>query len=271
VRFLRVAFIGGPPTGNNVSFGVGTNDFQPGAWDVLCEDCIFRGLGGRYAAMVYRGQNVTLRRAVARKDGGWGIGSSEATEFEPEGVIMFYETTDSSCEQCVALDSLKLSDPSAEALGAIIQNSHTDQHTNVTCSECFAVANEYSGFSFEGSGSVGNASLDDCTSADNSGNGFTANVDGAITLTRIASLDNDGTGVANYGDATVTLTDSQVSGNGGNDLDGVSGSTSGSGPAAVDLGAFDSDWIRSELCDATGETRGLCGTAGTFQEYLSSF
>jgi hypothetical protein len=270
VRFLRVAFIGGPATGNTVSFGVGTNDFQPGAWDVLCEDCIFRGLGGRYAALVYRGENVTFRRIVARKDGGWGIGSSGATNFEPEGVIVFYETKNSTCEKCVALDSLKESHSSAEALGSIIQNSHTNQHTNVTLSECFAVNNEFAGFSFEGNGSVGTTTVSDSYSADNSANGFTANVDGNITLTRIASLSNDGTGVASYGDATVTLTDSKVSGN-GETLNGVSGSTTGAGPHVIDLSQFDNSRLKSELCDLAQVSRGYCADGTSFQDYLQSF
>lgn len=270
VRFYRVAFIGGPATGNSVSFGIGTNDFQPGAWDVLCEDCIFRGPGGRYAAMVYRGQNVTLRRAVARKDGGWGIGSSSATDFEPEGVIMFYETKDSKCEQCVALDSLKLSHSSAEALGALIQNSHTNQHTNVVFSECFAVANSYSGIAFEGNGSVGNASVTDSYSVQNSANGITSNVDGSITLTAIASLDNDNTGVASYGGASVTLTNSKVSGN-GSQLSGVSGSTTGAGPHAIDLTGFDSARLHLELCELPAVTRGFCAGTLSFQDYLESF
>lgn len=271
VRFVRATFVGGPPTGNTVSFGVGTNDFQPGAWDVLCEDCVFRGMGGRYAALVYRGSKVTLRRAVARKDGGWGLGSSSATGSEPEGVIMFYETKDSSCEQCVALDSLKLSHSSAEALGALIQNSHTDQHTNVVFSECYAVSNDFSGIAFEGNGSVGTVSITDCLSAKNSKNGVTANVAGNIALTRVGSLSNQGAGVASYGSASVSLNDCKVSGNAGQALDGVSGSTSGGGPKAIDLSKFDSARLRAELCDRAGVTRGLCATSTSFQDYLKSF
>lgn len=270
VRFVRATFVGGPPGGNVVSFGVGTNDFYPGAWDVTCEDCIFRGLGGRYAALVYRATNVALVRAVARKDGGWGLDAA-STESEPEGVITFYESADSSCEQCVALDSVKASDPSSEALGALVQNSHSDQHTNVEFIECFSVANEFPGVSFEGNGSVGTASVTDSYSAANSGNGITANVDGTIALTRVASLDNQGVGIASYGDETVSLEDSRVDGNGGAPLDGVTGSVDGAGPHAIDLSGFDTDRIRAEICDRARETRGFCATDGTFQAYLESF
>ncbi|HWB80646.1 MAG TPA: hypothetical protein VG755_37040 [Nannocystaceae bacterium] len=267
VRFVRATFVGGPPEGNTVNFAIGTNDFAPGAWDVSCEDCIFRGLGGRYAVLVYRATNVVLTRAVARKDGGWGEGAAES---DPEGVITFYEASDSRCEQCVALDGLKQSGPTAEALGALVQNSHTDEHTNVAFVECLAIANAFPGIAFEGNGSVGSASVMDSYSVANTGNGITANVDGTIALTRIASLGNGGSGVASYGDGSVSLDDSIVGGNGGSDLDGVSGSTNGAGPAAIDLGGFDSDRIRAELCDRAGETRGLCATDDSFQAYLES-
>jgi hypothetical protein len=269
VTFRRTTFVGGPPAGNVVSWGVGTNDFQPGAWDILCEDCLFYGLGGRYAAMAYRAERVVLRRAVARKDGGWGLGGSGETEFEPEGGIMFYETSSSSCEQCVVLDSLKLSDPSAEALGALIQNSHDlSLHTDVSFSECVVVGNDYSGITFEGNGSVGNATVTDSHSAANTGNGITANVAGSIALTRIKSNGNAGVGVANYGSATMTLSDSIVSGNTGGALDGVSGATNGAGPAAIDLSAFDDARLRQELCVAAGVSRGYCAASGSFQDYL---
>lgn len=268
VRFVRATFVGGPPDGNTVNLAIGGNDFAPGAWEVSCEDCIFRGLGGRYAVLVYRATNVLLTRAVARKDGGWG--ESEDT-YDPEGVITFYEAADSRCEQCIALDGLKLSGSNAEALGALLQNSHTDQHTNVVFAECMAIANEFPGIAFEGHGSVGEASVVDTYSVGNTGNGVTANVGGTIALTRIASLGNGGSGVASYGDGSVSLDDSIVSGNAGAALDGVSGSTNGAGPAAIDLGGFDSDRIRAELCDRAGETRGLCATNDTFQAYLESF
>lgn len=268
VGFVRTTFVGGPPSGNTVTFAIGTNDFAPGAWDVTCEDCIFYGRGGRYSVLVYRAVDVVLTRAVARKDGGWG---EDAAESEPEGMIMFYEAADSLCEQCVALDGLKESGPNAEALGALLQNSHTDQHDNVAFVESLAVANQFPGIAFEGHGSVGSAPVIDSYSVGNTGNGVTANVDGTIALTRIASLDNTGSGVASYGAAAVTLDDSIVGGNGGNALDGVSGSTNGAGPGPIDLGGFDSARIRTELCDRAGETRGLCATNDTFQAYLESF
>lgn len=271
VRFYRTSFSGGPPAGNTVNFGVGTNDFQPGAWDILCEDCLFYGLGGRYSAIVYRAENVILRRAVARKDGGWGLGGPDETEFEPEGVIIFYESSSSSCEQCVVFDSLKLSDASAESLGALILNSHDDAlHHDVQVTGSLVVNNTFTGIGLEGNGAVHNALFVDTYVVANESNGVTLNLS-AVTAAfeRCAVIDNAGDGIANYGTADVTITDCVIRDNAGEQLRGVTGETAGAGPGAPDLTGFDSDRIREEFC--AGVDRGFCAGSGTFQEYLQGF
>jgi hypothetical protein len=271
VRFYRTSFSGGPPRGNTVNMGVGTNDFQPGAWDILFEDCLFYGLGGRYSLLVYRSRDVVLRRVVARKDGGWGLNGSGDTEWEPEGVIIFYESSDSVCEQCVVFDSLKLSHQSAEALGALIQNSHSDTlHDNVRVLESIVVNNAYSGLTLEGNGAVSNAGYSDTYSVANELNGVTLNLNSAsVEFTRCAVIGNGGDGIADYGSADVNLVDSIVRDNQGEQLRNVSGETAGSGPGPIDLSSFDSDRIRFEFC--AGVQRGFCATTSTFQEYLQNF
>jgi hypothetical protein len=271
VRLLRDSFVGGPETGNNVSFGVGTNDFYPGAWDILCEDCLFYGEGGRYAAMAYRSTRVTFRRIVARKDGGWGIGSSSATEFEPEGVVVFYESSDTLCDQCVVLDSLKLSHDSAEGLGAIIHNSHDDTYsTGCEVRRSIAIDNDYSGFTFEGNGRVNDARVTESYSAGNAGNGATLNLNegGTVGFTHSTIVGNDGDGIADYSSVNVTISECDVSGNGGEQLRGVSGDSGGPGAGAIDLSAFDGDRIRRELCEEV--SRGFCAGAMPFADYVSS-
>ncbi|MFO0548124.1 MAG: hypothetical protein U0271_07035 [Polyangiaceae bacterium] len=270
VAFRRVSFVGGPDSGNAASVAIGTNDFSPGANDIELEDCLFYGQGGRYALLVYRAQNVLVRRAVLRKDGGWGEAGPASTEYEPEGVLNFYESSGATCEGCVVLDSLKKSDDSAEALGAFLSvaNGPPDSHDSLFRG-CIAVANDYKGYAFEGLGSVSGARVEDSFSIGNQ-HGVVANLSGAsdITLERVALVGNPGVGAASYGAESVTLLDSEVHDN-GVDLDGVTGATNGAGPAAPDLAPFDSARIKAELCD--GETRGLCGQAGTFQDYLQSF
>jgi hypothetical protein len=271
VHFLRASFVGGPPSGNTVNWGAGTNDFEPGAWDILCEDCLFYGLGGRYAALVYRGQNVVLRRAVARKDGGWGLEGPDSTGWEPEGVIIFYESAGSACEQCVVLDSLKLSDDSAEGLGALILNSHSDTlHHDVHVTQSIVVNNAYTGLALEGNGAVLDALFADTYSAANTGNGVTLALDTLTgTFERCAVIGNGGDGIADYGSATVSILDCIVRDNAGEQLRGVTGETGGAGPGAIDLSGFDDGRIRAELCN--GVDRGFCATSSTFEDYLRSF
>lgn len=270
VTFRRVSFVGGPGSGNASSVAIGTNDFAPGASDVLLEDCLFYGLGGRYALLAYRSENVIVRRAVLRKDGGWGEAGPGSTEYEPEGVINFYESSGGQCEGCVVLDSLKRSDDSAEALGAFLSvaNGAPNSQDSVF-SGCIAVNNEYKGFAFEGLGSVSGARVEDSFAIGNA-HGVVANMSGPsdIALLRVGLIGNTGVGAASYGSESVSLVDSEVRDN-GSDLDGVSGSGAGTGPNMPDLSGFDSARIKAELC--AGETRGLCGQSGTFQEYVSSY
>lgn len=269
VTFRRVSFVGGPDSGNASSVAIGTNDFAPGATDVLLEDCLFYGKGGRYALLAYRTENVTVRRAVLRKDGGWGEAGPDSTEFEPEGVLNFYESSGGRCEGCVVLDSLKLSDDSAEGLGAFLSVANgAPGSQNSLFTGCIAVHNDFKAYAFEGLGAVTGARVEDSFAIDNA-HGVVANLAGSgdVTLERVALIGNAGVGAASYGNETVSLLDSEVRDN-GSDLDGVSGSTNGAGPSAPDLSGYDSSRIKAELC-AT-ETRGLCGQSGTFQEYLGS-
>lgn len=270
VTFRRVSFVGGPDSGNASSVAIGTNDFSPGASDILLEDCLFYGQGGRYALLAYHTVNVIVRRAVLRKDGGWGEAGPSSTEFEPEGVLNFYESSGGRCEGCVILDSLKLSDDSAEALGAFLSVANGDPNSQDSLfSASIAVNNDFKAFAFEGLGAVTGARVEDSFAIGNA-HGVVANLAGAsdITLQRVALIGNTGVGAASYGSESVSLLDSVVRDN-GSDLDGVSGSSTGAGPNMPDLSGYDSERIRAELC--ASETRGLCGQSGTFQEYLQSF
>ena len=271
VTFRRVSFAGGPTSGNAASVAIGTNDFYPGARDILLEDCLFYGLGGRYALLAYRTQNVVVRRAVLRKDGGWGLGGPSATEFEPEGVLNFYESLNGLCDHCVVFDSLKLSDDSAEALGGFLSVSNgAPDSVGTLFTASVAVNNEYKGFAFEGGSSVTGARVEDSYAIANT-YGIVANVvrTSDLTLERVAVIGNGGAGVASYGVETVSLLDSIVRGNTGPDLDGVSGSTTGAGPSPLDLSGFNSARIRAEFCRSA--TRGLCAGGTSFQEYLTGY
>lgn len=271
VRLSRCSFVGGPPTGNTVNLAIGTSDFQPGAWNVELVDAIVYGLGGRYDVLVYRAVDVTLTRVVARKDGGWGLGSSTATEYEPEGVVIFYESSRTLCDHCIVLDSLKASHDSAEGLGALIVNTHElDLSDDCVIRSSVVIDSAYSGITFEGHGRVVRARVEDSWSSGNAGNGATHNLGagGDVTYRNVTVTSNAGDGIANYAATAITLIDVLAARNAGEALRGVSGSSSGAGAPPLDFTGFDEARIRAELC--AGVSRGFCATSMTFSEYVTS-
>jgi hypothetical protein len=270
VSFFRVSFVGGPARGNVGSLTIGTNEFEPGAWDVVCEGCLFYGLGGRYSVLTYRATRVTLRDIVARKDGGWGLIKADTDGEQPEGVVIFYESSETLCERCVVLDSLHLGVSSP--LGALINNSHEpDLSVDSALESCIAIDNDYAGLTFEGRGRVNDARVSNCYSAHNSSNGITINLaaGGDIAIDHTSVSNNGGDGIADYSDdVSVSLDECSVQGNAGEQLRGVPGDEDGAGAPAIDLSGFDSARIRRELCD--GVSRGFCASDLPFAEYVVS-
>ncbi|HET9956909.1 MAG TPA: right-handed parallel beta-helix repeat-containing protein, partial [Polyangiaceae bacterium] len=261
VRLVGDSFVNGPPDGNAAVLSIGTNDWAPGAWNIEVIDTIVYGHGGRYDVLVYRANDVTLTRLVARKDGGW----SGDDQSNPEGVVIFYESSRSVCDRCVVLDSI--SESGAEPLGGIIVNSHDAKLSTDTEIRASAVIDSnYPGITLEGHGDVNEARIIDSYASGNSSNGVTLNVGGDLTITRLTAIANRGDGIANYGDITVSSSDCLLRDNSGEDLRGVPGTTTGSGAAPIDFAGFDQARVRRELC--AGETRGFCGANLSFAEHV---
>jgi hypothetical protein len=102
VKFKRVAFKGGPSSGNGVSLQIGTNDRTPGAHDILVEDSWVYGAGGRYKLLVYNSERVVIRRAVVRHDGGW-----TPSKGDPQGGITIYDSAHVRVENSMCVDSVQ--------------------------------------------------------------------------------------------------------------------------------------------------------------------
>ncbi|MBL0125347.1 MAG: hypothetical protein IPP88_22625 [Betaproteobacteria bacterium] len=99
LKFFRNEFKGGCPSGNCTNTTIGTNDFNDSA-DILLEDNWWHGNGGRYTVLVYNSNRVVIRRAVVRHDGGW-----TDTKGDPEAGFTFYNSTLSSAQNVIVLDS----------------------------------------------------------------------------------------------------------------------------------------------------------------------
>lgn len=263
VRLVGDSFVGGPADGNAAVLSIGTNDWAPGAWNIEVTDAIVHGRGGRYDVLVYHASDVALTRLVARKDGGW----SGDDQSNPEGVVIFYESSRCVCDRCVVLDSI--SESGAEPLGGIIINSHDAKlSTDTELRASVVIDSNYPGITLEGHGDVNDARIIDSYASGNSGNGVTLNVGGDVTITRLTAIANDGDGIANYGDIAASSSDCLLRNNAGEDLRGVPGTTSGNGAAPIDFAGFDQPRIRRELC--ASETRGFCGASLDFAEHVMS-
>jgi len=263
VRLAGDSFVNGPSDGNATVLSIGTNDWAPGAWNIEVSDGIVYGRGGRYDVLVYRANDVTLTRLVARKDGGW----SGDDQSNPEGVVIFYESSRCVCDRCIVLDSISQS--GAETLGGIIINSHdATLSTDTEIRASAVIDSDYPGITLEGHGDVNDARIVDSYASGNRSNGVTLNVGGDVTITRMTAIANDGDGIANYGDISASSTDCLLRDNGGEDLRGVPGTTTGTGAAPIDFAGFDQARIRRELC--ASDTRGFCGSSLDFAGYVKS-
>jgi hypothetical protein len=261
VRLVGDSFVGGPADGNAAVLSIGTNDWAPGAWNIEVSDALVYGRGGRYDVLVYRASDVSLTRLVARKDGGW----SGDDQSNPEGVVIFYESSRCVCDRCVVLDSI--SESRAETLGGIIINSHDAKlSTDTEIRASVVIDSDYPGITLEGHGDVNDARIIDSYASGNSSNGVTLNVGGDVTITRLTAIANEGDGIANYGDITASSSDCLLRDNGGEDLRGVPGTASGRGAAPIDFAGFDQVRIRRELC--ASETRGFCGGSLDFAHHV---
>jgi len=155
LKFLRCAFKNGPPTGNNVSVVVGTNDQTPGAHDILIEDSWVYGPGGRYKVLVFNSRNVVLRRVVVRHDGGW-IPSNE----DPQAGIAIYNSPDVELQNALVIDST-LQYPGWLGAIAHVQNDLRGTLENADARVRGSIVLNIAdvGVSYEGNGSIRDAQI----------------------------------------------------------------------------------------------------------------
>lgn len=206
LKFLRCAFEGGPATGNEVTLAIGTNNFTPGASDILLEDCWVFGLGGRYKVLVYNAQNVILRRVVARHDGGWS-----ATDDNPEGVFSIYESMNVRVQNCIALDPASgLINYEADYYGPANETTSTP-YDNDKWQGCMSFDGPNNAFAIEGPKDVTHCAVEDFV-AFQAAQGIAHNGSGTKTVTydRITKLGGAYAFAIWGGGGTMTVTNSII-------------------------------------------------------------
>ncbi len=141
MRFFRCAFIDGVTTAgaNSAVVAVGGSDHL--SWDtsdILFEDCVFFGVGGRYRAFVYGGRNVILRRCVARWDQGWDSDGSgiQAADFG------LYDSENCELQNCLSIDDLAPATYPGAYKAAFFMEQNYFASDNLAMRGCIAVNNQ---------------------------------------------------------------------------------------------------------------------------------
>jgi hypothetical protein len=206
LKFFRCTFEDGPMTASNVkNTNVGRIEDDPGVTsDILLEDCLFFGHGGRYELLVYNARRVVVRRAVIRHDGGWPGNASD-----PEAGITFYNSSYCVAQNVIVLDSLAEYYSWIAAFLAIHNpNVETLATSNLTYKGCIALATKGSGLSAEGQGVISDITIEDSVFWDNLGAGIVFNTkDKPNTRVTNATIGNSrytgtGRGIAYYSGTT---------------------------------------------------------------------
>ncbi len=252
VKIQNCGFIGGSTSGNVVNFGMGTNDFSPGATNILIEDSFFYGPSagsGRYQVMVFNSDNIILRRNIGSIEDGWDDGGSQ----NPSGIFTVYNSENVSVQNNVAIDITGAPDTYQAGFYFVTNTGISHGSDNNEWLGNIAVNSLEWGFLRDGNQSVSGTLVKDFTAIDTrkgglalgNGSGTHSGTFNRITIVDYTGVDSSGIGVGKFDSGgSVTLTNIIVSGHSGDDFSGVSpsffdtfnngGSQSGAGKQTYD-------------------------------------
>jgi len=161
IKILRSAFEGGPLSGNNYTFGMGTNNPGESTEYILIEDSWFYGPGGRQNLLIYKSNKVVIRRVVLRHDLGW----SNVGKTDPEGVGTIYNSNNVELQNVIVIDSShNPANTGSEWVGGFtvvnnVSSGGTCKDNNITGTIVLNV--EGNGFEVGGDGQVLNIQFND--------------------------------------------------------------------------------------------------------------
>ena len=170
IKFFRTAFNGGPASGNAVTLQIGTNNYTPGASNILLEDSWVYGTGGRYKVLVYNASKVVLRRVVVRHDGGWSYDGDN-----PQGGFSLYDSKDVICQDCMFLDSVSNLSGFEAALYLVSNGTTSQTQSNVTVNGAVIINSPNNGLAAEGNGAAVAYAVKDVAVVNSASGGFNTN------------------------------------------------------------------------------------------------
>ena len=240
IKIFKTAFEGGASTGNQMTFSIGDNTAGK-TYNILLEDVWSYGLGGRYNILIYNSQNIVVRRAVIRHDGGWSCDGSN-----PESAITIYNSRFIELQNVIVLDGISTAGD-CQGFNSFYNVSNSaggTQHENVRIVGSIAINNTSgSGMSWDAPNSVNNAVLEN-SAIFNSGNGIIANGSAKDVTIKNVTITGNGDAIAKY-DASdkFTISNTLIYNNSGESLRGVPSSeivggvlchsTSGTGSCSI--------------------------------------
>lgn len=141
LRFFKCGFIGGTTTaGDNqhtCSIGGGSPNYR-GAVNVLLEDCVAFGTGGRYKFVMYNAKSCLGRRCVARWEQGWDSDSSgiQASDF---GI---YDSSECEFQNCISIDDVAPATYPYTYKGAFFMEQNYYEASDIAMRGCIVVNNK---------------------------------------------------------------------------------------------------------------------------------
>lgn len=228
IKVFNTGFEGGPATNNTMVFSVGHNNLSTSSKNILLEDIWSYGFGGRYNLMVFNSENVVVRRAVIRHDGGWACDGSN-----PEAGMTIYNSRFVQLQNVIVLDSI--SDRNSSNGGCqgflgfynVSNSAGSTPHENTRIVGSMALNNNvHVGIAYDDYRSIPNALIENSV-VYNSGKGINANgTYKDVTIKYVTIASNPDHGIAKYGtNNTFNISNTLIYNNGGKALDGVSGNT----------------------------------------------
>lgn len=199
IKYLRCAFVGGPSSGNVITFAFG------GSYNLM-EDCWVYGAGGRYKVLLYRANHNIMRRCVVRQDAGWTYDGSN-----PEAGICVYESSNISLQNCIVIDSTLTY--SGGYVGAYYLTGHAGNpaSNNVEYLGCMSI-NNTKGCAWHVDTDDGGVGLvfRDLVAYNNMASMVTSNTSMDMTIQRATIGNSTMYSFANWGSKTMTVVDSDV-------------------------------------------------------------
>lgn len=141
LRFFKCGFIGGSVTaGANLhtcSIGGGNEQYR-GAKNVLLEDCVAFGTGGRYKFVMYNADSCIGRRCVARWEQGWDSDASgiQASDF---GI---YDSPRCEFQNCISIDDVAPATYPYTYKGAFFMEQNYYETSDIALRGCIVVNNK---------------------------------------------------------------------------------------------------------------------------------